>query len=132
MKHPDFKNKIKRKICIVEDDDNIREIYSMKLKGGGYDVSSATNGAEGLDLIRQIKPDLILLDLIMPVKDGFETLKELKADPELKGIKIIILSNLSQEEDKQKVIEMGAVDYMVKANVSFREILDLIKKHLEI
>lgn len=119
-------------ILAVEDDVFIADVHRKKLAKEGYEVVLATNGQEAMNFVKQRKPDLILLDLIMPVKDGFETLKELKADPELKGIKIIILSNLSQEEDKQKVIEMGAVDYMVKANVSFREILDLIKKHLEI
>ncbi|PIP26262.1 MAG: response regulator, partial [Candidatus Moranbacteria bacterium CG23_combo_of_CG06-09_8_20_14_all_40_16] len=76
------------------------------------------------------KPDLILLDLIMPVKDGFETLKELKADSSLKDVQVIILSNLSQEEDRQRVLNLGAVEYVVKADVSFSEIVKLVKKYL--
>jgi len=73
---------------------------------------------------------LILLDLIMPVKDGFETLKELKADSSLKDVQVIILSNLSQEEDRQRVLNLGAVEYVVKADVSFSEIVKLVKKYL--
>ena len=76
------------------------------------------------------KPDIILLDLIMPVKDGFETLKDIKNDQELKDIKVIVLSNLSQEEDKQRVMYMGAVDFVVKANTSFKEVVQIIKRHL--
>jgi len=71
-----------------------------------------------------------LLDLIMPVKDGFETLKELKADSSLKDVQVIILSNLSQEEDRQRVLNLGAVEYVVKADVSFSEIVKLVKKYL--
>jgi DNA-binding response OmpR family regulator len=118
-------------ILVVEDDPFISNVHKRKLSKEEFEVSLASNGQEAIDFVKKRKPDIILLDLIMPVKDGFETLKELKADPNLKDIKVIILSNLSQEEDKQKVMEMGAIDYVVKANVSFREILDLIKKHLE-
>ena len=71
-----------------------------------------------------------MLDLIMPVKDGFETLKELKADSSLKDVQVIILSNLSQEEDRQRVLNLGAVEYVVKADVSFSEIVKLVKKYL--
>ena len=67
---------------------------------------------------------------MMPIKDGFETLKELKADENLKDIKVAILSNLSQEEDRKRVLDMGAIEYIVKANVSFREIVDLVKREL--
>lgn len=92
----------------------------------------AGNGSEALELARKNKPDIILLDLIMPIKDGFQALQELKADQELKDTKVIILSNLSQEEDRQRAMDMGAIDYIVKANVSFREIISQIKRHLGI
>lgn len=119
-------------ILVAEDDKFIAKVYQNKLTKEGFEVFLAMNGQEAIDFVKKRKPDIILTDLIMPVKDGFETLKELKADPASKDIKVIILSNLSQEEDKQKVMEMGAIDYVVKANVSFREILDLIKHHLGI
>jgi CheY-like chemotaxis protein len=119
-------------ILAVEDDVFIADVHRKKLAKEGYEVVLATNGQEAMNFVKQRKPDLILLDLIMPVMDGFETLKELKAAPNLKDIKVIILSNLSQEEDKKNVLKMGALDYIVKADVSFREILDLIKHHLGI
>jgi DNA-binding response OmpR family regulator len=117
-------------VLVVEDDDVLSSVHRNKLTREKFEVMIAKNGEEGLKMARDKKPDIILLDLIMPVKDGFETLKDLKADPDLKDIKVIILSNLSQEEDKQRVLDMGAADYVVKANVSFKEIVVLVKKHL--
>lgn len=113
-----------------EDDKFISKIYKTKLEKEGYNIEMAVNGEEVLKLARERKPDLILLDLLMPIKDGFETLKELKADPGLKDINVVILSNLSQEEDKKKVMDMGAIEYIVKANVSFQEMIECVKKHL--
>ena len=118
-------------VLAVEDDVFIASVHQKKLAKEGFEVVLAVNGKEAIEFVQKRKPDIILLDLIMPIKDGFETLKELKADPNSKDIKVIILSNLSQEEDRQRVLEMGAVDYVVKADVSFREIIEVIKKHLK-
>ncbi len=118
------------KILVAEDDKFLSGVYAKKLAREGLDAHLAANGEEALRIAREQKPDLILLDLMMPVKDGFETLKDIKADSALKDIKVIILSNLSQEEDQKKVMDMGAVEYVVKANVSFHEVIDIIKKHL--
>jgi len=117
-------------ILVGEDDKFISNIYKTKLAKEGFQVEHGVNGEEILRLAHERKPDLILLDLIMPVMDGFETLARLKADPELKDIKVVILSNLSQEEDMAKVLDMGAVEYVVKANVSFKEVIECAKKHL--
>lgn len=119
-------------VLVIEDDQVLSNIYENKLNREGFDVKIATNGEKGLEMAREKKPNIILLDLIMPVKDGFETLKELKADPLLKEIKVIILSNLSQEEDRERVLSMGAIDYIVKANVSFREVVGIVRTHLGI
>jgi DNA-binding response OmpR family regulator len=119
-------------VLAVEDDVFIASVHEKKLAKEGFEVVLAGNGQEALDFLQKKKPDIILLDLIMPIKDGFETLKELKSNPETKNIKVVILSNLSQEEDKKRVLEMGAVDYVVKADVSFHEIVALVKHHLEI
>jgi len=118
-------------VLAVEDDVFIASVHQKKLAKEGFEVVLAVNGKEAIEFVQKRKPDIILLDLIMPIKDGFETLKELKADPNSKDIKVIILSNLSQEEDRQRVLEMGAVDYVVKADVSFREIIEVIKKYLK-
>jgi DNA-binding response OmpR family regulator len=126
---PEKKNLL---VLVVEDDFFLVNVHKKKLVKEGFEVLVAGNGNEALDLARKNKPDIILLDLIMPIKDGFQALKELKADSELKNIKVIVLSNLGQEEDKQRAMEAGAVDYIVKANVSFREIINQIKHHLEI
>ena len=117
-------------VLAVEDDAFLSGIHKNKLAKEGFEVVVASNGRAALDFLKTRKPDIILLDLIMPVMDGFETLKELKADPETKDIKVIILSNLSQDEDKERVMQMGAIDYVVKANVSFREIVELVKNNL--
>ena len=117
-------------ILVGEDDKFLSNVYKTKLAKEGYQVEHGVDGQEVLQLAREKKPDLILLDLIMPVMDGFETLAELKADPDLKDIKVVILSNLSQEEDKKKVFDLGAVEFVVKANVSFKEVIECVKKHL--
>jgi CheY-like chemotaxis protein len=117
-------------ILIAEDDSFLIKVYKTKLTKEGFQVEIATNGEEALKLAREKKPDLIFCDLMMPIKDGFETLKELKADPKLKKIKVVILSNLSQEEDRQRVMDLGAEEYLVKANIPFSEIIKLAKKYL--
>jgi two-component system, OmpR family, alkaline phosphatase synthesis response regulator PhoP len=128
----DVQENKKMMILVAEDDMFLSNVYNKKLTKEGFDVCMAANGEEAIALSKEKKPDIILLDLIMPVKDGFQTLKDLKEDPEMKNTKVIIFSNLSQEEDRQKVMEMGAVDYFVKANISFREVINIIKRHLNI
>jgi DNA-binding response OmpR family regulator len=128
----DIQENRKPLVLVVEDDVFLANVHKKKLTKEGFEVAMAGNGEEGLAFAQKSKPDIILLDLIMPVKDGFQTLKELKENPELKDIKVIVLSNLSQEDDKQRIMDMGAVDYIVKANISFREIINQIKRHLEI
>jgi DNA-binding response OmpR family regulator len=120
----------KQHILFAEDDEFIADIYTLKLKREGFDVERAENGEQALQKARARKPDIILLDLIMPVKDGFETLKELKADPLLKDIQVIVFSNLSQEEDKQEIFSLGAADYCIKDDMCFPELLKKIRKHL--
>ena len=115
-------------VLVVEDDKFLSNIHKSKLAKEGFEVRHACNGDEAIKIAKQQKPALVLLDLIMPIKDGFETLKEIKADPDLKDVKVVILSNLSQEEDKKRVMDMGATDYIVKANVSFHEIVDKVKE----
>lgn len=117
-------------ILLGEDDKFISKIYKTKLENVGYQVVHAVNGDELLKLARKENPDLIILDLIMPVKDGFETLKELKANPQTQNLKVVVLSNLSQEEDKQRIMELGAEEYLVKAHVSFGQLVDLVKRHI--
>lgn len=116
----------KKTILLIEDDRFLRELMVRKLKEQGFEVFEAQDGAEGLQKIKEIKPNLVLLDLILPEKDGFEVLEEKKRDEEIKNIPVIVLSNLGQKEEIDKALALGATDYMVKANFSPNEIVEKI------
>ena len=129
-----FNNMIEKKnkkILLAEDDKFISIAYQDGLKRAGYEVIYASDGEEALKKAKQTIPDLMLLDLIMPVKNGFEVLEEIKKDEELKNIPVFILSNLGQESDIKKCKEMGAVDYLIKSNFSLSEVLKKIEEYLK-
>jgi DNA-binding response OmpR family regulator len=119
------------KILVVEDDKFLRELISRKLKGENYEVVEAIDGEEGLKKARQDKPDVILLDLILPEMDGFEVLAKLKENSAVSAIPVIILSNLGEKEDVEKGLKLGAVDYLVKAHFTPGEIVEKINKVLK-
>jgi len=112
-------------ILIVEDDKFLSSAYRLKFTKAGFSVHLARDGQEAMDLLKTIKPDCILLDLVMPVKDGFSVLSELKADTLLQTIPVIITSNLSQKEDIDKAKGLGAIDFVIKSDISLD---DLVKK----
>lgn len=118
-------------ILIVEDDKFLRELISQKLVKEGYKISSAVDGEEGLNKIKEEKPGLVLLDLILPGIDGFEVLSKMKGDPSLAQIPVIILSNLGQKEDVERGLKMGAVDYLIKAHFTPGEIIEKMKNILK-
>ena len=118
-------------ILIIEDDKFLRELIVRKLTEEGFGVSEAVDGEEGIKKIKEEKPDLILLDLILPGIDGFEVLSKKKEDPALASIPVIILSNLGQKDDVEKGLKMGAVDYLIKAHFTPGEIIDKIKAVLK-
>jgi DNA-binding response OmpR family regulator len=120
----------KKLVLVIEDDPFYSNIYMMKLKKEGIRAEVALNGDAGLAVARKEKPALILTDLIMPGKDGFEILKELKANPTLRDVPVIVLSNLSQEEDMRRAKELGAVEYLVKANISIQDVIEKVKSNL--
>ncbi len=107
------------KILIIEDDKFFREFYVHKLKGKGVDVDSATDGVEGLAKIQSFSPDIILLDLIMPNKDGFEVLKEMAAQNLVDQIPVLIFSTLAQQSDVDKIKQLGAAEYVDKSFFDF-------------
>ncbi len=117
-----------KKIALIEDDINIGEMYKIKLELSGYSVVTAEDGKSGLKLIEKEKPDLVLLDILLPKKDGFEVLEEIKKskDEKIKSIPIIAMSNLSSNEDINEAKRLGASDYLVKAKTSPRDITDKI------
>ena len=120
-----------KRILIVEDDKFLRELISHKLIKEGYDIIEAADGEEGIKKAMEEKPDLVLLDLILPGIDGFEVLYRMKASPETSSIPVIILSNLGQKDDVEKGMRLGASDYLIKAHFTPGEIIGKIKGLLE-
>lgn len=116
-----------KNILIIEDDKFLRELIVQKLTKEGYDAAEAIDGEEGVKKVKAVKPDLVLLDLILPGIDGFEVLKRMKEDPSLVQIPVIILSNLGQKDDVERGLKLGAADYLIKAHFTPREIIDKIK-----
>jgi len=122
-------NEIKKKILIVEDDEHILRIYELKFAKEGYTTSIVTSGDEAVGKIIAEKPDLIILDLMIPRKDGFEILEELKNNPETMAIPVLVLSNLGSEMDISRALGLGAIGYMIKVNHSFQEVVDNVKNY---
>jgi DNA-binding response OmpR family regulator len=119
-----------QKILIIEDDKFLLKLYSDKLSREGYSVSMAITGEEGLSKVRQEKPDLVFLDIILPQKNGFDILREIKSDPAVKDIPVIILTNLGQESDVKTGIDLGASDYLVKTDFSITQLSEIIQKYI--
>lgn len=117
-------------VLVVEDDPFYSSIYQSKLAKEGFDVRLAKNGDEAIRIARERRPDIMLLDLIMSGKDGFETLAEFQKDASLRGLTIIVLSNLSQEEDIERTKRLGATEYVVKANISLQDMVEKVKGYL--
>ncbi len=126
MKH---ENKV-RKIMIMEDERILGEIIFNKLKSEGYDVCWELNGAKGIEKMREILPDLVLLDLVMPEKDGYEVLEDIQKDDALKKIPVVIISNSGEPVELTRIIELGAKDYIIKAEFTPEEVLKKVRKYL--
>jgi len=118
------------KIVILEDDRILLKALNIELLSNGFEVLSAADGESGLKLIGKEKPDLVLLDLVMPKMHGFEVLTKLKKNKDTENIPIIILSNLGQDEEIKKGMDLGALDYYKKASTDLSELSDKIKKTL--
>ena len=117
-------------ILFIEDESALQKTFGEVLSQEGYQMISALDGEIGLRLAKDKKPDLILLDLILPKVNGFDVLKKLKEDKETKDIPIIVLTNLEEMGDVDKAIELGATTYLVKASYSLKEVVEKIKKTL--
>ena len=120
----------KIKVLIVEDDTFLAGIYANKFEKEGFAVSLAADGELGLKLVKKEMPDIVLLDILLPKLDGFEVLEKLKADPALRAIPIVLLTNLGQKEDVDKGLKLGAADYLIKAHFMPAETVDKVKKVL--
>ncbi len=119
-----------KKILFVEDEPTLQKTAGEVLHQEGYEVITAGDGVEGLRMAQSHHPDLILLDLILPKKDGFGVLKELKANPETTAIPVIVLTNLEGAEDIERALTLGATTYLIKANYELSEIVEKIKQIL--
>lgn len=119
---------IKKTILLIEDDEFLAELYATKLNLEGFEVTLALDGKKGLRLAKEKKPDLILLDIILPEIDGFQLLKIFKSDNKMKRTPIILLTNLSQKDEVQKGLELGADDYLIKAHFMPSEVVKKIKQ----
>lgn len=119
-----------KKILFVEDEPSLQKTVGDILSNEGFKVFQATDGEAGIRLAKSEKPDLILLDLILPKKDGFEIIQALKGDPDTKEIKIIVLTNLQASGDVEKAIELGATTYLIKANYDLEEVVSKVRELL--
>jgi len=117
-------------VLVVEDDTFYASVYRAKLAKEGFEIEVAENGDKALERAKKRRPDLMLLDLIMPGKDGFETLADFRKEETLRDLKIIVLSNLSQEEDIARAKSLGATEYVIKSNVSLEELMKKIKQYV--
>src|SRR3989338_7831541 len=118
------------KIVIVEDEEILQKVLKEKFERENFKVFVASDGAEAFSVIQKSQPDMILLDLILPKRSGFEVLEEIKSDAALKTTPVIVLSNLGQDEDIKKALQMGADDYLVKTQHPINEVVDKVKERL--
>ena len=120
----------KKKILLVEDDLFLSRAYTSALTNEGFTVIGATDGVEAMERAKLERPDLILLDLILPRKNGFEFMEDIKKDDELKDIPILVFSVLDQARDIEKAKALGALDYIVKSRVSLKDAVEKIREYL--
>lgn len=118
------------KIAIIEDDQAISQMYRFKFEAEGYSVETAENGKLGLELLEKMKPDIILLDLMMPEMTGDEMLERLRETPWGQKVKVIILTNMGEQEIPAKVKGLGVSGVILKADMTPRQVADVVKKHL--
>ena len=118
------------KILIVEDEEVLLKVLREKFENEGFKIEIATDGEMVMDMVKKTRPDLVLLDLLLPKKLGLEVLKEMKADVEVKDVQVLVLSNLDNDQDITAALSLGAVDYFVKTQHPLKEIVEKVKGHL--
>ncbi|XLQ20406.1 MAG: PleD family two-component system response regulator [Candidatus Moraniibacteriota bacterium] len=121
----------KKTIMIAEDDAFIGDIYEVKLKDAGYNVILANNGREAIEKLEEgVRPNILLLDIVMPYMDGFDVLEAINNNEEWKKIPVVLLTNLSQKEDVDKGINLGAKDFLIKSHFTPTEVLAKVEKYM--
>lgn len=121
-----------KKLLLVEDDDGLASVYRMRLEAEGFSVHRVPNGEDALAAAIEFRPDLILLDVMMPKVSGFDVLDILRNTPDTANMKVIMLTALSQDSDKEKAEKLGADDYLVKSQVVIADVVERVKHHLGI
>lgn len=124
------KIKGKKKILIIDDDAFLNGLYVQKFTEAGFEVFSAFDGEKGLDAAKKYSPDLIMLDVVLPDRDGYDVLKNLKKNAVTSSIPVVMLTNFFQKEDIKKYLKEGVKDYLIKAHFMPSEVVDKIKKLL--
>jgi len=122
----------KKTILIVEDDEILMRALYLLFHKGEYTIASANDGETALNMTERLKPDIVLLDLLMPKMNGFDYLRSVKANSKLKDIPVIVLSNLGDKDDIEKAKSLGAEDYFIKSNTDLSVLFDKVKKRLEL
>lgn len=118
------------KILLVEDDKFIARAYKDGLEEAGFEVETTETGEETIEKLKEFSPDLLLLDLIIPEKDGFEVMEEMKMNDDIEKMPVIVVSNLGQNSDIDKAKELGAVDYLIKSDHSMKDVIEKVKYQL--
>ena len=121
-----------KKILLIEDDDALANVYQTRLQAEGFDIRRVPNGEDALAATMEYKPDLILLDVMMPKVSGFDVLDILRNTPDTVNIKVIMLTALSQDSDQERARSLGVDDYLIKSQVVIADVVDRIKRHLGI
>lgn len=123
-------NDLKKKVLIIDDDPYLSEAYRVKFETAGFTIDQAFDGKSGFERARSSPPDIILLDIIMPLNGGLETLEKLKGDPVTKSIPVLTLTNFGSEENVKKAFELGAADFLMKYRFTPEEVVEKVKKAL--
>jgi two-component system alkaline phosphatase synthesis response regulator PhoP len=121
----------KKKILIVEDDRSLQAALDEVISQDGFEIASAFDGEEALAKIGEFAPDLILLDIILPKKDGYEVLSEIKKNEKTKNIPVLILTNLEEVDNVQKALDLGATTFMVKSDFSLKDVVGKIREAIK-
>lgn len=119
-----------KRILLVEDDDALANVYITRLQAEGFDTRRVANGEEALSAAINYHPDLVLLDVMMPKVSGFDVLDILRNSPETAKLKVVMLTALSQDSDKQRAESLGVDDYLVKSQVVIADVIERVKQHL--
>lgn len=120
----------KKKILLVEDDNSLADVYEARLQLEGFDTKQVNNGEDALSAALEFKPDLVLLDAMMPKISGFDVLDILRNTPQTANIRVVMLTALSQPKDKERAENLGVDDYLVKSQVVIGDVVDRVKHHL--